>query len=66
MFIATLSTITADLLSVTDYINEGKILFVKSACFIDFVGHCPHIIFQLNIGQRDKILLHVNKKAKRQ
>lgn len=24
------------------------------------------IIFQLNIGQRDKILLHVNKKAKRQ
>lgn len=43
MFRAVLSTFTADLQSVTDYINEGKILFVKNACFIDY-GVIDHII----------------------
>lgn len=40
MFIVILSIIIVDLLLVIDYINEGKIFFVKSVCFIDFVGYC--------------------------
>lgn len=54
MFTAVLSTFTADLQSVTDYINEGKILFVKNACFIDY-GVIDHIIKTL-IKTKDPII----------